>query len=226
MSDHGLTQTHCNAVQDITQQLEHLKPSPQEEQTVEKWHLGKHCGMRGSFLSGSSLLRKAATLTIYDDVSLNLCFWDPSCSSWVGVKPQYSRSTSRNIRELEDGEAILRKRLRPLHNALEKHVKKYNVPYRLEFSNPFKEQRQVTIRAPDGRHMDFRDWERAVSTDQKRNINPCSCLRSLDSVKIAYLPKQDRESGLGLGLEGTRRTRTRRVSKALREGENTNNANE
>ncbi|KAH7205068.1 hypothetical protein BKA60DRAFT_624857 [Fusarium oxysporum] len=198
MSDHGLTQTHCNAVQDIAQQLEHLKPSPQEEQTVEKWHLGKHCGMRGSFLSGSSLLRKAATLTIYDDVSLNLCFWDPSCSSWVGVKPQYSRSTSRNIRELEDGEAILRKKLRPLHNAIEKHVKKYNVPYRLEFSNPFKEQRQVTIRAPDGRHMDFRDWERACEN---------------------RLPPEARSR------ERTR-TRTRRVSKALREGENTNNSNE
>ncbi|KAK2922324.1 hypothetical protein FoTM2_017826 [Fusarium oxysporum f. sp. vasinfectum] len=106
MSDHDLTQTHCNAVQDITKQLEHLKPSPQGEQTVEKWHLGKHCGMRGSFLSGSSLLQKAATLTIYDDVSLNLCFWDPSCSSWVGVKPQYSRSTSRNIREVRPHEPL------------------------------------------------------------------------------------------------------------------------
>ncbi|KAF5694448.1 hypothetical protein FDENT_1177 [Fusarium denticulatum] len=173
MHDHDLTQTHSKAVQGIAQQLKHLEPSPQTEQTVRKRNLGKHWG-------GSGLLRRAAELAIFDDVSLDLCFWDPTCSSWVGVKTQHTRPTSCNIREVcphgpfyphcpiidhvlkfKNGRAMLRKRLRSLHNAIDEYVKLYDVPYRLEMVDPFKEQRELTIRVPDGRHMDFQDWERA-----------------------------------------------------------------
>ncbi|KAF5573045.1 hypothetical protein FPCIR_14107 [Fusarium pseudocircinatum] len=204
MSDRDLTQTHYNAVQGITQQLEHLAPSPQGEQTkgeqaVRKRHLGKHCVIRGSFVGGSDLLRKAAYLTIFHDVSLDLCFWDRSCSSWVGVKPQHSRLAGHNIRDFEDGRAMLRKRLRSLHEAIDGYVKKYDVPYRLEFLDPFEEQREVSIRVPDGLQMDFQDWKYACES---------------------HLPPEARSR------ERTRRIRTRQVSKASREGENTNIAEE
>ncbi|KAF4499422.1 hypothetical protein FAGAP_4380 [Fusarium agapanthi] len=197
MGDHDLTQTHSKAVQGIAQQVKHLEPSPHTEQTVRKRNLGKHWG-------GSGLLRKAADLAVFDDVSLDLCFWDPTCSSWVGVKPQHSRPTSHNIGEFKNGRAMLRKRLRSLHNAIDEYVKLYDGPCRLGILDPFKEQQELIIRAPDGRHMDFQDWERAC----ENRLPPA--LRSREWTR--------RRRRI--------RTRTRRVSRALGEGENTDNVDE
>jgi hypothetical protein len=233
MSTHDLAQTHCNTVQHATQQqLEHPgldTTSPQEERAVhsavrrtrrrrvKKWNPGKRFSMREAFVDGTALLRKAARLARFDDIAVDLCFWDLGCSSWVGVEPRPSGAISRNIREvrlgrgrftphcpitdyalkfeggsgIEDGRAIFRKWLRSLHNGIAKYVEAYGVPCRFKCFDPFKEQWLVTIGAPAGWLMDSQDWERAVSIDLKWNTKPHSCLRSLNSVKVACPVKQD-----------------------------------
>ncbi|KAL3588161.1 hypothetical protein FPOAC2_14060 [Fusarium poae] len=213
MSTHDLAQTHCNTVQHATQQqLEHPgldTTSPQEERAVhsavrrtrrrrvKKWNPGKRFSMREAFVDGTALLRKAARLARFDDIAVDLCFWDLGCSSWVGVEPRPSGAISRNIREfeggsgIEDGRATFRKWLRSLHNGIAKYVEAYGVPCRFKCFDPFKEQWLVTIGAPAGWLMDSQDWERAVSIDLKWNTKPHSCLRSLNSVKVACPVKQD-----------------------------------
>jgi hypothetical protein len=232
MSIHHLAQTHCNTVQHATQQLEHPgldTTSPQEERTahsavrrtrgrrVRKRNPGKRFSMREAFVDGTALLRKAARLARFDGISLDLCFWDLGCSSWVGVEPQPSGAMSRNSTEvrpdggrftphcpitdyvlkfegesgIEGGRATFRNWLRSLHDGIAKYVEAYGVPCRFKCFDPFKEQWLVTIGAPAGWLMDSQDWERAVSIDLKWNTKPHSCLRSLNSVKVACLLKQD-----------------------------------
>ncbi|SPJ91017.1 uncharacterized protein FTOL_13419 [Fusarium torulosum] len=211
MSIHHLAQTHCNTVQHATQQLEHPgldTTSPQEERTVHRAvrrtrgrrvrprrvrprNPGKRFSMREAFVGGTALLQKAARLAEFDGISLDLCFWDLGCSSWVGMELRPSGAMSRNSREFEGGRATFRKWLRSLHDGITKYVEAYGVPCRLKCFDPFKEQWLVTIGAPDGWLMDSQDWERAVSTDMKWNTKPHSCLRSLNSVKVACPVKQD-----------------------------------
>ncbi|OBS15918.1 hypothetical protein FPOA_13330 [Fusarium poae] len=176
MSTHDLAQTHCNTVQHATkQQPEHPgldTTSPQEERAVhsavrrtrrrrvKKWNPGKRFSMREAFVDGTALLRKAARLARFDDIAVDLCFWDLGCSSWVGVEPRPSGAISRNIREfeggsgIEDGRATFRKWLRSLHNGIAKYVEAYGVPCRFKCFDPFKEQWLVIIGAPAGWLMD------------------------------------------------------------------------
>ncbi|KAL3584469.1 hypothetical protein FPOAC2_14249 [Fusarium poae] len=190
MSTHDLAQTHCNTVQHATQQqLEHPgldATSPQEERAVhsavrrtrrrrvKKWNPGKRFSMREAFVDGTALLRKAARLARFDDIAVDLCFWDLGCSSWVGVEPRPSGAISRNIREfeggsgIEDGRATFRKWLRSLHNGIAKYVEAYGVPCRFKCFDPFKEQWLVTIGAPAGWLMDSQDWERACESRLSR----------------------------------------------------------
>ncbi|KAH7184268.1 hypothetical protein BKA60DRAFT_588880 [Fusarium oxysporum] len=181
MSIQDLAQTHCNTMQHATQQLEHPRldtTSPQEERTARPGVRrarrgargrgpGKRLSMRDAFVDGSTLLREAARLARFDGMSLDLCFWDPGCSSWVGVEPRPSGVISRSIREFEDGRARFQKSLRSLHNRLAKYVEAYGVPCRFKCFDPFKEQWLVTIGAPAGWLMDSQDWKRAVSIDLK-----------------------------------------------------------
>jgi len=201
MSIQDLAQTHCNTMQHATQQLEHPRldtTSPQEERTARPGVRrarrgargrgpGKRLSMRDAFVDGSTLLREAARLARFDGMSLDLCFWDPGCSSWVGVEPRPSGVISRSIREVrpgggrftqhypitdyvlkfEDGRARFQKSLRSLHNRLAKYVEAYGVPCRFKCFDPFKEQWLVTIGAPAGWLMDSQDWKRAVSIDLK-----------------------------------------------------------
>ncbi|KAL5603500.1 hypothetical protein FOVSG1_006250 [Fusarium oxysporum f. sp. vasinfectum] len=202
MSTHDLAQTHCNTMQHATQQLEHPRldtTSPQEQRTARpavrrvrtrrgrKRNPGKRFGMAEAFIDGSTLLRHAARLARFDGISLDLCFWDPGCSSWVGVEPRPSGAISRSIREVrpgggrftqhypitdyvlkcEDGRATFRKWLRSLHDRMAKYVEAYGVPCRFKCFDPFEEQWLVTIRAPACWLMDSQDWERAVSIDLK-----------------------------------------------------------
>ncbi|KAK2684466.1 hypothetical protein QWA68_016754 [Fusarium oxysporum] len=178
MSIQDLAQTHCNTIQHATQQLEHPRldtTSPQEERTARPAVRrarrgargrgpGKRLSMRDAFVDGSALLREAARLARFDGMSLDLCFWDPGCSSWVGVEPRPSGVISRSIREFEDGRARFQKSLRSLHNRLAKYVEAYGVPCRFKCFDPFKEQWLVTIGAPAGWLMDSRDWERACES--------------------------------------------------------------
>ncbi|KAH7183962.1 hypothetical protein BKA60DRAFT_589348 [Fusarium oxysporum] len=181
MSIQDLAQTHCNTMQHATQQLEHPRldtTSPQEERTARPAVRrarrgargrgpGKRLSMRDAFVDGSTLLREAARLARFDGMSLDLCFWDPGCSSWVGVEPRPSGVISRSIREFEDGRARFQKSLRSLHSRLAKYVEAYGVPCRFKCFDPFKEQWLVTIEAPAGWLMDSQDWKRAVSIDLK-----------------------------------------------------------
>ncbi|EXA28606.1 hypothetical protein FOVG_19800 [Fusarium oxysporum f. sp. pisi HDV247] len=181
MSVQDLAQTHCNTMQHATQQLEHPRldtTSPQEERTARPAVRrarrgargrgpGKRLSMRDAFVDGSTLLREAARLARFDGMSLDLCFWDPGCSSWVGVEPRPSGVISRSIREFEDGRARFQKSLRSLHNRLAKYVEAYGAPCRFKCFDPFKEQWLVTIGAPAGWLMDSQDWKRAVSIDLK-----------------------------------------------------------
>ncbi|KAI8401587.1 hypothetical protein FOFC_18456 [Fusarium oxysporum] len=178
MSIHDLAQTHCNTMQHATQQLEHPRldtTSPQEERTARPAVRrarrgargrgpGKRLSMRDAFVDGSTLLREAARLARFDGMSLDLCFWDPGCSSWVGVEPRPSGVISRSIREFEDGRARFQKSLRSLHNRLAKYVEAYGVPCRFKCFDPFKEQWLVTIGAPAGWLMDSQDWKRACES--------------------------------------------------------------
>jgi hypothetical protein len=179
MSIHHLTQTHCNTVQHATQQLEHPgldTTSPQEERAVhsavrrtrrrrvKKWNPGKHFSMREAFVDGTALLRKAARLARFDGISLDLCFWDLGCSSWVGVEPRPSGAISRSNREFEGGRATFRNWLLSLHNGISKHVETYGVPCRFKCFDPFKELWLVTIGAPAGWLMDYQDGERACES--------------------------------------------------------------
>ncbi|EXL63551.1 hypothetical protein FOPG_20175 [Fusarium oxysporum f. sp. conglutinans race 2 54008] len=181
MSTHDLAQTHCNTMQHATKQLEHPRldtTSSQKKRTArparrvrprrgQKRNPGKRFSMREAFIDGSTLLREAARLAKFDGISLDLCFWDPGCSSWVGVEPRPSGAISRSIREFEDGRARFQKSLRSLDKRLAKYVEAYRVPCRFKCFDPFKEQWLVTIGAPAGWLMDSRDWERAVSIDLK-----------------------------------------------------------
>ncbi|EXL38943.1 hypothetical protein FOCG_18428 [Fusarium oxysporum f. sp. radicis-lycopersici 26381] len=178
MSIQDLAQTHCNTIQHATQQLEHPRldtTSPQEERTARPAVRrarrgargrgpGKRLSMRDAFVDGSTLLREAARLARFDGMSLDLCFWDPGCSSWVGVEPRPSGVISRSIREFEDGRARFQKSLRSLHNRLAKYVEAYGVPCRFKCFDPFKEQWLVTIGAPAGWLMDSQDWKRACES--------------------------------------------------------------
>ncbi|TVY62472.1 hypothetical protein Focb16_v004210 [Fusarium oxysporum f. sp. cubense] len=178
MSIQDLAQTHCNTMQHATQQLEHPRldtTSPKEERTARPAVRrarrgargrgpGKRLSMRDAFVDGSTLLREAARLARFDGMSLDLCFWDPGCSSWVGVEPRPSGVISRSIREFEDGRARFQKSLRSLHNRLAKYVEAYGVPCRFKCFDPFKEQWLVTIGAPAGWLMDSQDWKRACES--------------------------------------------------------------
>ncbi|RKL04231.1 hypothetical protein BFJ70_g17211 [Fusarium oxysporum] len=201
MSTHDLAQTHCNTMQHATKQLEHPRldtTSSQKKRTArparrvrprrgQKRNPGKRFSIREAFIDGSTLLREAARLAKFDGISLDLCFWDPGCSSWVGVEPRPSGAIRRSIREVrpgggrftknypitdyalkfEDGRATFQKSLRSLDKRLAKYVEAYRVPCRFKCFDPFKEQWLVTIGAPAGWLMDSRDWERAVSIDLK-----------------------------------------------------------
>ncbi|KAG6996366.1 hypothetical protein FOFC_08041 [Fusarium oxysporum] len=178
MSTHDLAQTHCNTMQHATKQLEHPRldtTSSQKKRTArparrvrprrgQKRNPGKRFSMREAFIDGSTLLREAARLAKFDGISLDLCFWDPGCSSWVGVEPRPSGAISRSIREFEDGRARFQKSLRSLDKRLAKYVEAYRVPCRFKCFDPFKEQWLVTIGAPAGWLMDSRDWERACES--------------------------------------------------------------
>ncbi|KAG7429294.1 hypothetical protein Forpi1262_v009341 [Fusarium oxysporum f. sp. raphani] len=153
MSIQDLAQTHCNTMQHATKQLEHPRldtTSSQKKRTArparrvrprrgQKRNPGKRFSMREAFIDGSTLLREAARLAKFDGISLDLCFWDPGCSSWVGVEPRPSGAVSRSIREVRGWESEI----------------------------PKIEQWLVTIGAPAGWLMDSQDWKRAVSIDLK-----------------------------------------------------------